>query len=86
MPDETPQQSPQDADCDGPAHECVIVHVVDAATHGLAELLSPPRLTKHSFVLFGFRPGQAFDLVDGIDLCTLPGRALVWAYLQSTPP
>ena len=76
VPDEVPQQPPQDADTDGPSHECVILHAVDVAAHDMAELLSPPRLTKHSGV-FGLRVGSAFDLVDGIGLCTVPGRALV---------
>ena len=51
----------------------------------MADMLSPPRLTNDS-VFFGIRPGQAFDLVDGIDLCTVPGRALVWAYLKAHRP
>ena len=42
MPDEVPQQPPQDADTDGSNQERVILHLVDAATHDLAELLSHP--------------------------------------------
>ena len=66
-PDEAPQQPPQDADTYGPSQEGVILHAVDVAAHDMAELLSPPRLTKHS-VFFGLRLGQACDLVDGIDV------------------
>ena len=47
--------------------------------------MSPPRLTKRAGLL-GLRPGQAFDLVDGVDLGTVPGRALVWAYLEAHRP
>ena len=84
MPDEAPQQPPQDADTDGSSQDCVILHVVDVAAHDMAELFSPPRLSKHS--LSGLRPSHAFDLLDGIDLCTVLGRALVWASLQTRPP
>ena len=55
-PDETPQQPPRDADRDGSSQECVILHVVDVAAHDMAELFSPPRLSKH-YVF------PAFDLV-----------------------
>jgi hypothetical protein len=86
VPDEIPQQPPQNADCDGSNQEYVILHVVGAATHDLAELCSPLRLTIHLFVFPGLRPGQAFDLVNGLDLYTVPGRALVWEYLNTHRP
>ena len=47
VPAAVPQQPPQDADTDGSSQDCVILHVVDVAAHDMAELLSPPRLTKH---------------------------------------
>ena len=56
VPDEILQHAPQNADCDGPNQECVILHVVDAAPHDMAELFSPPRLTIHSLL-------SALDLV-----------------------
>ncbi len=61
------------------------MHGADAAAHDLAELFSPPRLTTHSG-FFDLLPGQAFDLVDGVDLSTVHGRALVWAYLEAHRP
>ena len=83
--DEVLLRPPQDPDSGGPSQDCEILRVVDAAAHDLAELLSPPRLTKHAGLL-GLRPGQAFDLVDGVDLGTVHGRALVWAYLEAHRP
>ena len=62
-----------------------MLRVVDVAAHSLAELCPPPRLTKRAGLL-GRRPGQACDLVDGVDLGTVHGRALVWAYLEAHRP
>ena len=85
MPDAVPQRPRQGADTGGSSPDCVILRVVDVAAHDLAELFSPPRLTNQSG-FFGLRPGQAFDLVDGGDLGTVHGRALVWAYLKAHRP
>ena len=83
--DEVLLRPPHDPDSGGPSQDCLILHVVDVAAHDLAELLSPPRLTKHAGLL-GLRPGQAFDLVDGVGLGTVHGRALVWAYVEAHRP
>ena len=84
--DEVLLRPPQDPDSGGPSQDCCeILRVVGVAAHDLAELFPPPRLTKHSGLL-GLRPGQAFDLVDGVDLGTVPGRPLVWAYLEAHRP
>ena len=68
----------------GPA-SIVILRLVDAAAHDLADLFSPPRFTDHAG-FFGLRPGEAFDLTDGLDLGTAHGRARVWAYLKAHRP
>ena len=80
--DEVPQQPLQDADTDGSSQECVILflHVV----HDAMQLMIWQNCCLH--VGFGLRLGQAFDLVDGIGLCTVLGRALVWAYLKARRP
>ena len=83
--DEVLVRPPQDPDSGGPSQDCEILRVVDAVAHDPAELLSPPRVTQRAGLL-GLRPGQAFDLVDGVDLGTVPGRALVWAYLEAHRP
>ena len=44
--------------------------------HDVGELFSPPRLTRYA-PSAGLQPGQAFDLVDGVDLAEVHGRALV---------
>ena len=62
-----------------------MLRVVDVVAHDLAEFLHPPRLTKRAGLL-GLRLGQAFDLVDVVDLGTVHGRALVWAYLEAHRP
>ena len=82
VPDEVPPQLPQDADSDGSSPNSAILHGLDVAGHALAELFSPSRLTTHSGFL-GLLLGQAFDLVDGVDLSTVHGRALVWACLKA---
>ena len=74
--DEVLLRPPQDPDSGGPNQDCEILRVVDAAAHDLAELFSPPRLTKHAGLL-GLRPGQAFDLVDGVDL--VPCMVVRWS-------
>ena len=76
VPDEVLLRPPQGLDSGEPNQDCELLRVVDAAAHDLAELLSPPRLTKRGGLL-GLRLSQAFDLVDGVDLGTVHGRALV---------
>ena len=51
----------------------------------VAELFSQPRLTRYA-PSAGLQPGQAFDLVDGVDLAEVHGRALVWSYLNVHRP
>ena len=51
----------------------------------VAELFSPPRLTRYA-PSAGLQPGQAFDLVDGVYLAEVHGRALVWSYLNVHRP
>jgi hypothetical protein len=56
-----------------------------APAHDVAELFSPPRLTRYA-PSAGLQPGQAFDLVDGVDLAEVHGRAIVWSYLNVDRP
>ena len=85
LPDEAPQQPPQDAGTDGPSQDCAILRAVTVAAHDMAEWLSSSLLTKHSG-FFGLRLGQGFDMVYGVDLCTVLGSALVRAYMKAHRP
>jgi hypothetical protein len=60
------------------------LEIVEPA-HVVAEVFSPPRLTRWA-PSAGLQPGQAFDLVDGVDLADVHGRALVWSYLNVHRP
>ena len=60
------------------------LEIVEPA-HDVAEVFSPPRLTRWA-PSAGLQPGQAFDLVDGVDLADVHGRALVWSYLNVHRP
>ena len=53
--------------------------------HEVEELVSPPLLTRYA-PSAGLQLGQAFDLVDGVDLVEVHGRALVWSYLNVHRP
>ena len=57
----SPVEAPQllVADDGGPSQDSVILDVVEIAAHDLAELFSPPRLTKHSQIC-GFQFDQVF--------------------------
>ena len=57
----------------------------DDVTHDVAELFSPPRITVRA-QHFELCPGLAFDLLQGTDLCTVQGRATVWAYVEHHKP
>jgi hypothetical protein len=60
------------------------LEIVEPA-HDVAEVFSPPRLTRYA-PSAGLQPGQAFDLVDGVDLVDVHGRALVRSYLNVHRP
>jgi len=60
------------------------LEIVEPA-HYVAEVFSPPRLTRWA-PSAGLQPGQAFDIVDGVDLADVHGRALVWSYLNVHRP
>ena len=47
VPDEAPQQPPQDADAEGSSQDYAILCGVDAAGLDMAELCARPRLTKY---------------------------------------
>ena len=66
------------------AHSISNLEIVEPA-HDVAEVFSPPRLTRYA-PSAGLQPGQAFDLVDGVDLAEVHGRALVWSYLNVHRP
>ncbi len=50
------------------------LEIVEPA-HDVAEVFSPPRLTRYAPPA-GLQPGQAFDLVDGVDLAVVPTESL----------